>query len=112
MKEMNYPKKPLVLTSKNYTRTIKRYPLVVMVCLPPMDYTFGNPTPIIDIMAKKYEGKVVFGLLDTKVNKKIASHYDISNTPVFLIFKNQRLVGYLKNSTTRKELEERINLNL
>lgn len=105
---MNYPKKPIILNDRKFTRTIERFPLVVMVCFPPIEFTFGNPIPIIDTMAKKYEGKVVFGLLDIIENKKIALHYDITTSPVVLIFQNQRLVGYLKNGVTRKEIEERI----
>ena len=108
IKGMNYPKTPLILTDKKFARTIERYPLVVLVCLRTMELTFGNPLPVIDIMAKIYEGKVVFGLLNIKKNKKIASRYDITTAPVALIFKNQRLVGYLKNDVTRKDIEDRI----
>ncbi len=105
---MNYPKTPLILNNGKFARTVGRYPLVVMVCLPSMELTFGNPRPVIDILARKYEGKVVFGLLDINENEKIASRYDITTAPVVLIFKNQRLVGYLKNDITRKEIENRI----
>jgi thioredoxin-like negative regulator of GroEL len=109
---MNYPRTPLVLTDKKFAKTIGRYSLVVVVCLSTMELTFGNPLPVIDTMAKKYEGKVVFGLLKIKENKQIASRYDITTSPVVLIFKNQRLVGYLKNDVTRKDIEERIKQNL
>lgn len=112
VKGMNYPKKPLILTDKKFERTIEKYPLVVIVYLSSMELTFGNPLPVIDAIAKKYEGKVVFGLLTIKENKKIASRYDITKTPVVLIFKNKRLVGYLKNNVTRKDIEERIKQNL
>jgi thioredoxin 1 len=112
IEDMNYPNKPLIFTEKKFARTIERFPLVVLVCLHNMELTFGNPTPVIDSLAKKYEGKVVFGLLNIKKNKKIAVRYDITTAPVVLIFKNQRLVGYLKNDVTRKDIEERINQNL
>jgi thioredoxin 1 len=109
---MKYPKTPLIITEKKFTKTIKRYPLVIMVWLPDMDLTFGNPRPVINKMAEKYEGKVVFGLLNIEKNKEIASQYDIENPPVFLIFKNQRLVGYLKNDVSKEDLEVRIKQNL
>ena len=109
---MNYPKKPLILNDRKFARTIKRYSLVVVVCPRSMELTFGNPRPGIDAMAVKYKGKVVFGLLNIKENKKIALRYDITTDPVVLIFKNQRLVGYLKNDVTGKDIEERIKQNL
>lgn len=109
---MRYPKKPLILTGEKFEKTIKRYPLVVMMCLPNMELTFGNPEPVMNVMAEKYEGKVVFGIIDIEKNKGIASHYDITNTPVFLIFNNTRLVGYLKNNGSKKDLDEKIEQNL
>jgi thioredoxin 1 len=108
MNEMNYPKTSIELTDKIFARAIEIYPLVVVVCLPTMEHTFGYPLPVIDTMAKEYEGKVVFGMLNNKENKNIASHYDVTTTPVFLIFKDGRLIGYLKNDVTRKDIEDRI----
>jgi thioredoxin-like negative regulator of GroEL len=109
---MRYPKKPLILTEKKFANTIDRYPLVVMACLPNMELTFGNPEPVLEVLAKKYEGKVVFGIVNIEKNKNLASHYDITNAPVFLIFKNRRLVGYLKNDISKRDLEGRIKQNL
>lgn len=108
MKEMNYPKTSIELTDKTFARIIERYPLVVVVCLPTMEYTFGDPLPIINTMAKEYEGKAVFGLLNIEENKNIASHYDVKTTPIVLIFKDGRLIGYLKNDVTRRDIENRI----
>ena len=71
---MNYPKTSLILNDRKFEITIESYPLIVMVCLPTMDLTFGNPRPVIDTMARKYEGKVVFGLLNIEENKKINVH--------------------------------------
>ena len=109
---MNFPVTSVGLTDKTFSQTIKAYPLVAVVCLPTMELTFGNPMPMIDAMAKKYEKKAVFGLLSVDENKKIASRYDIMTTPVVLIFKNQRLVSYLKNDVTSKTIEDRIKLYL
>lgn len=105
---MNYPESAIKLTDRTFSRTIERYPLVVVACLPTMDYTFGNPLPVINIMAKESEGKVVFGLLNIEENEKTASHYDVATTPGFLIFKDGRLISYLKNDATKKDIEERI----
>jgi thioredoxin-like negative regulator of GroEL len=108
MKGMNYPKESIEFTDKTFTRAIEIYQLVVVFCLPSMEYTFGNPLPVIDKMAKKYEGKIIFGILNVEEYKKIASHYDATTTPVVLIFKNKRLVGYLKNEISIKNIEDRI----
>ena len=108
MQKLTYPKKAIDLTDRTFARTIKRFPMVVVCCLSTTEYTFGSPIPIIDMMAMDYKEKVLFGILNVKQNKKIATHYDIEKPPVFLIFKNGRLVGYLKNDVTRKNIENRI----
>ena len=108
MKKMNYPKTSIGLTNKTFARTIERYPLVVVACLPKMEYRFGNPLLGIDALAKKCEGKAIFGMLNVEQNKNIALHYDITTTPVILIFNNGRLVGYMKNDFTKKDIENRI----
>jgi thioredoxin-like negative regulator of GroEL len=110
VKCMNYPKTSIELTDKTFARNIERYPLLVVVCLPTMEYSFGNPLPIINTMAKECQGKAVFGLLNIQKNKKTALYYDVNTTPVVMIFKEGRLVGYLKNDVTRKDIEERIGL--
>jgi thioredoxin 1 len=107
-KEMNYPETSIELTDRTFARNIERYPLMVVFCLPRLEYSFGNPLPIINTMAKECEGKVVFGLLNIEENVKTAMRYDITTTPVVLIFKDKRLVGRLKNNVTRKDIENRI----
>lgn len=103
---MNYPKTSIMLTDKILAKTIESYPLIFMMCFPTMELTFGNPLSVIDIMAKKYEKKAVISPLNIDENKKIASHFDITTTPTVLIFKNQRLISYLKNDVTRNAIEK------
>jgi len=105
---MNYPNKSITLTDKTFTSAIETHPLVIVFCLPSTEYTFGNPLPVIDSMAKKYEGRIIFGILNVEEYKEIALHYDVATTPAVLIFKNQRLVGYLKNDITITDIEDRI----
>ena len=106
---MNYPGAPIKLNDRIFTETINKYPLIVVFFHPYAEYTFGNPIPIIEQMAERYAGKIVFGKLNIEKNRKAARYYDITSTPTILIFKKQRLVGYLKNGFTRQELEDRIN---
>ena len=61
---MNYLRRSILLNDKTLEKTIEKHRLVVVVGLPTMELTFGNPQPVIDAMAEKYEKKVVFGLLN------------------------------------------------
>lgn len=105
---MEYPKKPIKVNDKIFTETLKKYPLMTVFFLPDMEYTFGNPLPILEQMAEKYAGKIVFGEMYMGKNRRIARYFGVTSTPTILIFKKERLVGYLKRDFTRQELEDRL----
>ena len=44
--------------------------------------------PIVEEMAKEYEGKAVIGKLDVDNNPTVTSKYGIRNIPTVLFFKN------------------------
>jgi thioredoxin 1 len=43
--------------------------------------------PIVDRLAAKYAGKVVFGKLNVDEQSDIATRYDVQSIPTFMIFK-------------------------
>ena len=48
--------------------------------------------PIVEEIAKEYDGKVVVGKLDVDNNPKVAGQYGIRNIPTILFFKNGEVV--------------------
>jgi len=65
--------------------------------------------PIVEELAKEYEGKVVFVKLDVDQNPKIATKYEIMSIPTLLIFNNgspiANVVGYRPKSELKKSLD-------
>ena len=49
--------------------------------------------PVIEEIAKEYEGKVVVGKLDVDNNQDFAGKYGIRNIPTVLVFKDGEVVG-------------------
>ena len=49
--------------------------------------------PVIEEIAKEYEGKVVVGKLDVDNNQDLAGKYGIRNIPTVLVFKDGQVVG-------------------
>lgn len=43
--------------------------------------------PVVDRLATKYDGKVVFGKLNVDEHPEIATRYDVLSIPTFMIFK-------------------------
>ena len=48
--------------------------------------------PIVDELAKDYEGKVVVGKVDVDSNPNISMQFGVRNIPTLLIFKNGQIV--------------------
>ncbi|WP_040358131.1 thioredoxin [Capnocytophaga sp. oral taxon 338] len=49
--------------------------------------------PVIEEVAKEYEGKVVVGKVDVDSNQEFAAKYGVRNIPTVLVFKNGEVVG-------------------
>jgi thioredoxin 1 len=44
--------------------------------------------PVVERLAAKYSGKVLFGKLNTDEQSEIATRYEIQSIPTFMVFKN------------------------
>lgn len=44
--------------------------------------------PVVERLAAKYDGKLVFGKLNVDEESEIATRYDVQSIPMFMIFKN------------------------
>ena len=49
--------------------------------------------PVIEEIAKEYEGKVVVGKVDVDSNQDYAAKYGVRNIPTVLVFQNGEVVG-------------------
>jgi thioredoxin 1 len=69
--------------------------------------------PVIDELAKEYEGKVKVGKINVDENSQIASQYGIMSIPSVLFFKNgqpvKTMVGAQSKESYRQEIEQIIN---
>lgn len=67
-------------------------------------------SPIIDELAKEYEGKVRVGKLNVDENQNTASRFSIMSIPTVMIFKNgqvvKTMVGAQGREDYRKAIEE------
>src|SRR5947209_20335995 len=68
--------------------------------------------PVIEQMAKEYEGKAVIAKLDVDSNPNISMAYGVRNIPTILFFKNGEIVdkqvGAVPKSALVKKLEAQI----
>jgi len=66
--------------------------------------------PIIEELAKEYEGKVKVGKLNVDENNQIASKYGIMSIPSIVFFKNgepvKTMIGAQSKEKYKREIEE------
>jgi len=63
--------------------------------------------PIIEELAKEYDGKVNVGKCDVEENDELAAEFGIRNIPTILFFKNGEVVDKLVGAQPKAKLEEK-----
>ncbi len=64
--------------------------------------------PIIESLAKDYEGKALVGKVDIEENTDLTDKYGIRNVPTVLFFKNGQLVDKQVGAGPRNVYEDKI----
>lgn len=64
--------------------------------------------PIIEELAKDYDGKVVIGKCDVEENEELASEFGIRNIPTILLFKDGDVIEKIVGAQTEAKLDEMI----
>ena len=63
--------------------------------------------PIIEELAKQYDGKIVVGKCDVEDNEELAAEFGIRNIPTILFFKNGQVVDKLVGAQPKAKIEEK-----
>jgi thioredoxin 1 len=101
----------LTITDANFDETIKDGVALVdfwATWCPPC----RTQGPIVEKVARAYEGKAVVGKLDTDRNKKTAARFKVRSIPTLIIFKDgkevQRFTGLTQETKLKAALDKRL----
>ena len=109
MMSADMPDKPIEVTDANFEDTIKKYPVVVVDCWAPWCGPCRMLGPTIDELAGEYQGKVVFGKLNTDDNRDVPMKYGIMSIPTLLFFVNGEHVDTAVGALPKANLQELLN---
>lgn len=65
--------------------------------------------PVVEELARDYEGKAVIGKCDVDSNDEIAAQFAIRNIPTIIFLKDGKLVDKQVGATTKASLAEKLN---
>jgi thioredoxin 1 len=66
-------------------------------------------SPVIDELAKEYEGKVKIGKINVDENSQIASQYGVMSIPSVLFFKNGQPVKTMVGAQSKESYKQEID---
>jgi len=100
----------IVLTDNNFQETIKNSQQLVMVdfwaswCAP-----CRMLAPVVEEIAKDYEGKLAVGKLNVDENPNTASSFGVMSIPTLIFFKNgqevERIIGFQPKEALQKVID-------
>ncbi len=67
--------------------------------------------PVIDELAREFEGEVKIGKLDVDANRDSAMKYQVSSIPTIMLFKNGQVVDTVLGGQPKAVLQGMINRN-
>jgi thioredoxin 1 len=68
--------------------------------------------PVVEELAKEYEGKAVIGKLDVDSNPKIATEFGIMSIPALLFFKDGKVVDKQVGAVPKHVLASKLDAQL
>ena len=68
--------------------------------------------PVVEELAKDYEGKAVVGKVDVDSNQEFAAKYGVRNIPTVLLFKNGEVVDKQVGVAQKNVYTDKIEANL
>jgi thioredoxin 1 len=104
--------KPVTLTESNFTAEIKKNRLMLVDFWAPWCGPCKTIAPIIEQLASKYSGKVVFGKVNVDNNQRIAQRYSVQGIPTLLIFKDGQPIDRLVGAAPKTYIESKIESHI
>lgn len=102
--------KPTVITDANFEQEVLKSNLPVLIdfwaewCAP-----CRMIAPIVEEIAKEYDGKLKVGKLDVDSNPQVSMKYGVRSIPTLLVFRDGRVVEQIIGAVPKHHLVDKIS---
>ena len=104
----NSPDHPISLNATNFHEAVGHYPLIIVDCWAEWCGPCRMISPILDEMAKDYQGKIVIGKVNADTDPQVLGEFGIMSIPTLLVFKDGQKVDQIVGAMPRQALEARL----
>ena len=109
VKLVDSPDTVLVVSDGDIDEAAAKYPFLIVDCWAEWCGPCLMLGPIVETLAGKLKGEIVFAKLDVESSPQTASKYGIRSIPNLMVFKDGRKVGDIVGAMPEDKLMERIN---
>jgi len=100
----------LTLTEDNFESEVLKSTIPVLVDFwAPWCGPCRSMAPIIDDLAKEFDGKITVGKVNVDENKNLAGNYGVMSIPTLIFYKDGKNVGQLVGYTAKSALVKKID---
>lgn len=103
---------PVVLTDSNFKGEIAKYPVMLVDFWASWCGPCRMVSPIIEMLAKEYSGRVAFGKVNVDENQMISGSFGIQSIPTMMIFKGGKAVDIMIGALPKAQIESKIKQQL
>ncbi|MET1124995.1 MAG: thioredoxin [Archaeoglobaceae archaeon] len=103
---------PINADSRNFNELLAKYENVVVDFWAEWCAPCRMISPIIEQLAKEYEGRVVFLKVNTEQNPQLAVRFGVTAIPTLIFFKRSKPVDKVVGALPKSELKRWIERNL
>lgn len=104
--------KPIEVTDANFDDILGGHPLVLVDFWAEWCAPCRMIAPILEELAREYEGKLLVAKLDVDENPKTAMRFRVMSIPTVILFKNGQPVEVLVGAQPKRNFEAKIQKHL
>lgn len=105
----DWPSEPIEVTDDNIQEIADKYPYLVVDCWAEWCGPCRMVAPAIKELASELQGKVVFGKLNTDLNRNVPRQYGIMSIPTMLYYKDGEVVGKTVGALPKEYIQQAID---